>query len=304
MVELGGYRLRFEIVGRSLLQVRLPVQQIEGVAGDEPEVIVGRSPGADDVGVLYRSVPAPNRPSSRWCDNGRVYYLLQRYPRYRTCFDGSFDGLLAGLSAKRRSTLRRKVRKFARASGDGEIDWQEYRDAEGMREFLEHAVPLARGTYQARLFDGALPEDPDFARDAQNAAAGGLARGYLLFLEGRAVAYLYTPVRGESLVFAYLGYDPECAALSPGIVLQYLVHQRLFQEKPVRYFDFTGGEGDHKALFATERQECCDLLCMPAKWRWRLLFAVHAWWNALVTAAKHLADRLGLRANLRRLVRR
>ena len=68
-------------------------------------------------------------------------------------------------------------------------------------------------------------------------------RAFLLFLAGEPVAYLYLPVSGRTLIYAYLGYDAEHAHLSPGTVLQMAALENLFAEKRFAYFDFTEGEG-------------------------------------------------------------
>jgi len=234
------------------------------------------------------------------CVEGRfLVHTIQAYRRFRTDLSGSFEQLLGELSSRRRSTLLRKVRRFERESG-GVIDWRTYTTGDAMREFIALAGPLAAKTYQAKRFDGALPSDDAFREEAVQSACDGHARGYLLFLHDAPMAYLYTPQRGDSLIYAYLGYDAEYSALSPGIVLQYLVHQSLFDEKPCRYFDFTQGEGDHKQLFANESSECCDLLLTPRGLRWRALLASHRYWDSVVERLRMVAQRMGLLSRMKR----
>ncbi len=78
-------------------------------------------------------------------------------------------------------------------------------------------------------------------------------RAYVLFLHGKAVAYLCCPVVNGVLLYSYLGYDPKHADLSPGTVLQYLVFESLFEEKRFRAFDFTEGQGEHKSSSARRK---------------------------------------------------
>ena len=85
-------------------------------------------------------------------------------------------------------------------------------------------------------------------------------RGWILFLSGQPISYLYAPAEGRTLIYAYLGYDPEQAALSPGSVLQFEAMRQLMGEGRFSLFDFTEGEGQHKRLFGTGSVECVDLL--------------------------------------------
>jgi CelD/BcsL family acetyltransferase involved in cellulose biosynthesis len=85
-------------------------------------------------------------------------------------------------------------------------------------------------------------------------------RAWLLFLGGKPISYLYAPAEGETLVYAYLGYDPEFAELSPGTVLQMEALREAMGEGRFKLFDFTEGEGQHKRQFASGEIECLDLL--------------------------------------------
>jgi CelD/BcsL family acetyltransferase involved in cellulose biosynthesis len=91
-------------------------------------------------------------------------------------------------------------------------------------------------------------------------AARDAMRGWILFLDGRPASYLYAPSDGATLIYAYLGYDPQFADLSAGAVLQIEAMRALMEERRFRLFDFTEGEGQHKKLFATGEVECVDLL--------------------------------------------
>jgi CelD/BcsL family acetyltransferase involved in cellulose biosynthesis len=87
-------------------------------------------------------------------------------------------------------------------------------------------------------------------------------RGWVLFLDGEPISYLYAPAEGTTLIYAFLGYDPDHAAWSPGAVLQFEAMRQLIEEGRFSLFDFTEGEGQHKLLFGTGTVECVDLLLL------------------------------------------
>lgn len=231
-----------------------------------------------------------------WLERGR-------FPRYFLDLTQSYDDFLAGKSGKTRSTLKRKLRKFEKLS-DGNIDWRLYRSPEEMRSFHEIAVVLARRTYQAKLYDAALPEDPGFVSEMEQRAETGQVAGFLLFLKGEAVAYLYTPFEDGRVIYGFLGFDSAHRDLSPGTVLQLLAMQWCFEREDLTVFDFTEGEGSHKALFSTDMKLCADLLLLRRTSR--LLFLANAFRSSrsLSQGSVALLDRMGLKARIKGWLRK
>ena len=299
------FRLKFTVGPRVLLSIPIKATTHNafgrGGIAHVREVIAQPGPGRTEAQV-FRSVEAAPADVFSVEEPSSLLYVLQSYMRYRIDLRGDFEDLLEGLSSRTRSTLRRKVRKFERAN-DGQVDWRCYQDFESIKEFFSLASPLVEKTYQATRLDGALPTTKEFESRALGLASQGLVRAYLLFLHDKPIAYLYAPVSGDSLIYAYLGYDPACRSLSPGTVLQYHVHRALFAEKPCRYFDFTEGEGDHKKLFANQCHECIDLLCVPRSLRWRCTLAMHRTWNSFVVGSRSVVERSGFLPFLRRKLR-
>ena len=118
-----------------------------------------------------------------------------------------------------------------------------------------------------------------------NAEADNM-RCFLLFLGGEPVAYLSLPVSGHTLVYAHLGYDPAWAALSPGTVLQMEALRELFEEERFRFFDFTEGEGAHKALFGSHSIACCSFLLLRRTASNMLLLGAHDAFDASIARVK------------------
>ena len=258
-----------------------------------PSAILAEEAGQDSDGRA--TLPPP--PS------GFFWLERNRFPRYFLDLTQSYDDFLAGKSAKTRSTLKRKLRKFEKLSG-GNIDWRIYRSPQEMRAFHELAVLLARRTYQAKLYDAALPEDAAFMEDMVQRAEAGQVAGFLLFLDGKLISYLYTPVDDGRVIYGFLGFDSEQRELSPGTVLQLLAMQWCFDNDSLKVFDFTEGEGTHKALFSTDMKLCADLLLLR---RTPKLLALASAYRSSRTASTHsvaMLDRLGLKSRIKAWLRR
>lgn len=227
---------------------------------------------------------------------------FQAYRRYYVAMDGSYEEYLARFSGKTRSTLKRKARKLADADG-GTLDITEYRTPAELEEYLAAAMPLSRRTYQARLLDAGLPETGAARAEMTALAAADRLRCYILRLRGEPVAYLHLPIAGETVVYAFLGYDSEQARLSPGTVLQMAALERLFAEQRYRYFDFTEGEGAHKAMFGTDHVDACSFFLLRGGIANRLLLGSLDLFDTSVATAKRLAANGGALAKARSLLR-
>lgn len=179
----------------------------------------------------------------------------QRYIRRYADLTLGYSAYLDRFSSKTRSTMLRKQRRFA----DGLPDVRIYRTVEEMDEFDRLARPLAQRTYQERLLGAGLSDDVERMRTL---AADDAVRAFILFREGIPAAYLYLPSDNGTLIYAYLGYDPELASLSPGNVLQLSALEMLMEEGRFDRLDFTEGDGQHKAMFATAGVPCVDILLL------------------------------------------
>lgn len=253
-------------------------------------------------GLRVLSAPARAEKRLREAMPGFLVGARETFDRSFIDMAGTYDAYLARFSGKTRSTLRRKRRKFEEADG-GRLDLREYRSPDELERFAQLALPLSRRTYQARLLDAGLPEDDHFRAAMYQLAEVDCLRAFLLFLQGEPVAYLYLPVEGETLIYAHLGYDPHHAGLSPGTVLQLAALERLFAEERFRYFDFTEGDGAHKALFRTGSIRCASFLLLRPSVVNRALLGSLALFDQSVSLAKSLATRTGADALARRMLR-
>ena len=257
------------------------------------------APGADGLRVL--SAPTERLAAVAARFPGFVAGGRQDYRRHYIDMSGSFADYMARFSGKTRSTLRRKAKKLAEESGGTTVT--EHRSPAEIEAFLAAALPLSAKTYQARLLDAGLPDSPEARRAMLEAAEDDRMRGFLLHAGGQAIAYLSLPVvgprTGGTLVYAHLGYDPDHARLSPGTVLQMEALERLFAEQRYRWFDFTEGEGAHKAMFGTGSAACSSFVLLRPTLANRALLASRGVFDAGVAQARALAERSGALARIR-----
>lgn len=249
----------------------------------------------DDLDGVYRpSQRIDGSEPDRRLSRTALCYIESRFHRRFIDLTMGFNAYMSRFSGKTRATLRRKVRKFQEASS-GIIDWRAYRNAAEMQEFYGRARQISERTYQEKLFDAGLPDDAEFVDGMLARANTGLVRGFILFLAGAPVSYLYLPIAGDRVTYGYLGFDPAYATLSPGTVLQLLVLESLFAEGCHRIFDFTEGEGEHKRLFATHDCLCGNVYYLRPTLRNRAIVQLHLG----VRNVSDFADRQLVRRNLK-----
>jgi CelD/BcsL family acetyltransferase involved in cellulose biosynthesis len=298
---MAGTAIDFTLGSRRLLSVprRLSTWafSLDDVLSDAlPQAPDG---GRDGVRVLSAPTERLSEVSGRF--PGFIAGGRQDYRRHYIDMAGGFEDYMARFSGKTRSTLRRKARKLADDAGGYTVS--EHRTPAEIEAFLAAALPLSAKTYQARLLDAGLPGDPAARRAMLEAAEADRMRAFLLHAGGAPVAYLSLPVVGATLIYAHLGYDPDWARLSPGTVLQMDALERLFAEQRYRWFDFTEGEGPHKAMFGTHSAACTSLVLLEPTLANRTLLGARAGFDAGVSGAKALAERSGALGRLRTLLR-
>jgi CelD/BcsL family acetyltransferase involved in cellulose biosynthesis len=253
------------------------------------------APGPDGLRIL--SAPSEHLPAITAHFADLLAGARHDFRRHYIDMRGSFADYLGRFSGKTRASLRRKARKLGEETGGYHIT--EHRSPAEIEAFLAAALPLSARTYQARLLGAGLPDSPAARRELLEAAEAGRLRGFLLHAGGQTIAYLLLPVVGETLVYAHLGHDPDYARLSPGTVLQLEALERLFAEGRYRWFDFTEGEGAHKAMFGTHSIACSSLVLLRPTLANRALLASRGAFDLAVAQAKMLAARTGMLARIR-----
>lgn len=292
--------IAYDVAGRRLARIVLPLWRrsltlAEAMADHCPAL-----PGlvATAQGYKLRALPEQHA-AELLADNRYLPLLRQRYERSYVDLHGGFEQWLAGLSGNTRQTLRRKHRKLAQHCG-GTVDVRVYRTPEEMAEFFPHARAISAASYQERLLASGLPENS--LPVMQELAEHDLVRGFLLWIDGRPAAYLYAPAQGDTLLYAYLGYDEAQATHSPGSVLQLEALRLLMEEGRFRWFDFAEGGGQHKQCFASGTIASVDLLLLRPTVRNRVILWSLAAFDRTVAIAREAVNRLGLRG-WRRFIR-
>lgn len=299
--------LKFALSDKTLLAPRLRLQVCEVGLTDEMPPVAELSPPSDMLdqnsqGFFIGSMPvAVPQPLVRQFP-GYLCYVATQYQRYYIDLHQSFADYQKKFSSKTRSTIMRKVRKYAEHCGGNDC-WKVYTAPDEIREFFKLARSVSAKTYQEKLLNTGLPDSQEFLQTMEALAKDGRVRGYILFDGAQPVAYLYCPVRDGTLLYQYLGYDPAYAKWSVGTVLQWYALESIFAEGGFRVFDFTEGEGEHKRLFSTHSVQCANVFFLRRTLRNSLLVWSHVVVSAFSKWSGETLDRFGLRNKVKKLIR-
>jgi hypothetical protein len=298
--------LRFQLSDWTLFSATLPLQMRAISLGDTTPPAEQLVPPAtpllrDSQGFAVRSLRIAKPLPAISISNGFLCYTQLQYWHYYIDLGIGYTAYLEKFSSKTRSTINRKVKKYAEQSGG--IVWKAYSSLDEMEEFHRLAREVSQKTYQEKLLDAGIPADAEFVRRMKLLAAQDQVRAYILFDDARPVSYLYCPVENDVLIYAYLGYDPGYIKMSVGTVLQWLAMEALFKEARFSYFDFTEGQSDHKRLFATHELYCANVLFLRRSFKNRLLVRSHYLMGVFSQKLGNILDKYGVKAKVKRMLR-
>lgn len=310
--ELSWSRRRLPVrlmVGElTMAKVNVEVMRLEshfGNLGNEPDSLAGLLDSMPrDIEALYmRSHPIRQDlpPITRL--PGLIKYVPVTYNHFVTDTTGSFDCYLKHFKKSSLQELQRKIRRLKDACG-GRLDLRQYRSPGSMAEFYKHARAVSSTTYQERLLKCGFPEGPKVVPALEELAEQGQVRGYVLFIQGKPASYSYAKLHDDMLLGQFIGFDEEFRKWGPGSILQYCIIEMMFQEGGYRMFDHGMGEGFHKEFFSNRSIRCADIFYFRPSIKAHLLVRTHLCLSRLSSAAGRSLDKLGLKALIKRTLRK
>jgi L-rhamnose mutarotase len=305
--DIRQVRLRYQLSDKTLFSKTFTLS-VRTIGLTENEVVTDfpeppQVPLQDHIdGFLIQSLPvAKEQPRIRWYADLIVYVPYQ----YSHCYinlQQSFEDYMAKFSSKSRSTIKRKIRKFAKYC-EGTIEWRSYRTDEELRVFHKLGRQVSVKTYQEKLLDAGLPDSKEFYEKMVDLAKSDNVRGYLIFYHGNPIAYLYCPVEDGVMLYEYLGYDPEYQKWSVGTILQWLALEEIFAEERFKIFDFTEGQDPQKKLLATDSVQSADVFFIRHNLKNIAYILLHIGFEEVSKVSGKLLDRIRLKKRIKQLIR-
>ncbi|MDH3224255.1 MAG: GNAT family N-acetyltransferase, partial [Gemmatimonadota bacterium] len=253
--------------------------------------------------VVIPSLPTGAEMSRLAIQNGRIRYLVYRFPRYLVRMQESFDDYMSGLSSKTRYAIRKSLRRLE-AHAEGDFRMEEYRTPDEVGPFLDAAATVSGLTYQTRLLKAGLTNDAETLARLLGRAEVGEFWSFMLFVGETPISYMLGTTRGRIYRQDHGGYDPTYHNVDPGRALHGLALERLHESGEVDVLDFTPGDGAHKEKLSTEAVECVDLVYFPPTPKAVFLVGTHLMLQGVSRATVRVMDALGIKTRIKQLLRR
>ncbi|HUL67451.1 MAG TPA: GNAT family N-acetyltransferase [Burkholderiaceae bacterium] len=299
--------IRFQLGDWTLFTVplRLEEQAVQPIRDPRlngvPECPGGPLPDGVE-GYLFRSVPIESELPRITTMGDFLRYVPLQYRHGYIDLRTSFDTYQKRFSAKSRSTIARKLRRYADHCG-GTILWRTFKTPGEMAEFVRLARRVSMRTYQEKLLSVGIPGSTEFLARAEALAANEQVRAYILFDGDRPVSYMYCPVEDSVVIYGYLGFDPDYFHWSVGTVLLRLAIEQLFEEHRFSHFDFTEGQSEQKRRFATHERRCANVFLVRRSARNTTLILGHAMMEKCSRWLGSTLDRIGAKRSVQRFLR-
>lgn len=255
----------------------------------------------DAAGYQLRQTPVKRFPRGVSRQGPWLCYSPREECLYSVNLQSSFDEYLKLRSPKSRQNLKRSVKRFMESNPEA---FQIYTLPETIEEFHKKSVFISKQTYQTLMLNAGLPDTPQFLRAMQDIASRGEARGYLLHIQGKPIAFAWCTTKGDTVGYQVIGYLPEHADLSPGTVLLYLILQDLFSLEKYRSLDFGYGSAFYKEAFATDKLEFADSYLLRSTLENRCKLWLLWQTECFSTAVGSTLERMGLKKKIRQWMRK
>lgn len=233
----------------------------------------------------------------------RLRRIVRRpVPLWSTDLPDSWDELLARRSAKSRRQIRYDDNRFRRTFGDRiEVRRLDLPEHHGRIDADLRAV--ASRAYQRNL-GVSVVDNPLHAALLEEGRRRGWLRVWMLYVDGRPVAFWWGLVRRGTLSIGSPGYLPEFARDRVG----YFTFRRMLEDAcldpEITTIDYGPGDADYKERFATTRREVTDVLLFARRPRPLAIAGALRAQEVATAVARSGAERIGAAERIREAIRR
>ena len=228
--------------------------------------------------------------------------LLRRTVHHRLELPATMEDFLASRSKSTRQSVKRYGRKLERELGD-RLDLRVYRDPADLDRILADTEPVASLTYQRGL-GVALADTSEQRALLEVGLRNGWFRTYVLYLEGRPIAFWPGYGYRGTFFIGTPGYDPAFADYRVGMHLQMRMIEDLCADPALQAVDYGFGDAEYKRRFGSETTDEQDVTIFAARPRPLTINLLHATIALATTAAGGVLARTGLLDRFKRGWRR
>ncbi len=210
--------------------------------------------------------------------------------RWRRTLPPKYEDLLREHSKNTRRKVKFIQNRLQRA---GAAEYRCYTKPEDLEQALHDVRQIDEASYQSKI--GAGFDPGELAMKKMRWLCGhGMSRIYLLYLDGRPVAFYQGFLYKDTYWASHTGFDDEFRHLSAGTAVFHHVLEDLCRQGGVKMFEFGLGDSGYKEVYASEHAMHVETLLFRRSWRGVQLMVLRLVTGAVRTIAYALLERTGL----------
>lgn len=238
---------------------------------------------------------ARRRPGLLWRD-----WLTPGNPHWEISLPATYEEFLLRFRSKRRNDLRRNEKLFAKTFAESG-QFRIFREPGEVEQLCRDAETVARRTYQ-RAIGAGFVGDPEHQRRLRLAAEKGWLRAYLLYAEGKLLAYEIGNLYGQSFYLDYTAYDPDYRRYEPGTLVFMKMIEDLCQSG-IRRIDCGAGDAEYKARYGDKKWLESSVHLFAPNWNGFCINTLRTLSEGLSVAAGSLTRRVNLHQKIKKIWR-
>jgi hypothetical protein len=252
--------------------------------------------GCPTDGELYTCLTSPVRTALQ------TITISQPSARRKARVAASLDEYLGILGATARQDLRRNERKLLKHVNDN-VECRVYSSVHEVEEFILRSSQISEKTYQTKAFGAGVRNDELTLTLLKSAAKLGIFRGYILFCDGSATAFMLGYAYDKTYYSEFIGYLPQWKDWGVGNTLHIYVMKDLARLGNVTWFDFMYGDNPNKARLATDSNQEQNIIIFSRKGFNRWVGMIYGGSINLSAFGKAKLERMGFAQRLRNRIR-
>jgi hypothetical protein len=262
---------------------------LEAVAEELTDVEVIRFVHVDTASLLWSMLTA-REPSlaGRW-----TWHPVDPIPGLAIRLAGSADEYWqAQIGRKSRANFVREWRLLQEAAG-GDLRVEVTTEPERVPQFLAACEVVHERSWHAKAGAALLRPTEDRIEQQAHLARHGRLRGYVLYAEGRPIAFVQAYRIGGTCTLIRMAFDDAWAARSPGKALLRQVINDVHADPGIDHLDFGHGVWPYKQVLANEAKASSDALLVRRSVRNGLAFSGPMAWSAIKRRGLAAVNRSG-----------
>ncbi|MDR3183382.1 MAG: GNAT family N-acetyltransferase [Planctomycetaceae bacterium] len=248
------------------------------------------------------------RMNSAFCDycrkrlTGRFFNVLaEKQHDLLIHLPETMEQLLASIDKKKRKNVRNDLKHFHESVKEYRLE--RITESVQLESFFDTVMKISANSWQGKTLGLTDWKTDSRLRCWKEIADNGLLRSYILWADGKPIAYRLAYQCNGTFYGQESQYNLSVSDLAPGIICLYYVLDDLMTYKPVKTYDFDFGTLGNKRIFANEEIESM-IAFMSGSYRGVLLVRLQMFLNRLIFVSKKFLQKLGLADKIRKQMKK